>query len=107
VPSASQMDWYNAHGRTMTAEEWEDPHNRTLQYVAASTPQSEAFDRILLVVHGTEQSTDIVLPEHPDVKFYEPLWLSSHAAPREIPGVLRPGEKFTVPGMTIMLFNAE
>jgi len=107
VPNASQMDWYNAHGRTMTAEEWEDPHNRTLQYVAASTPQSEAFDRILLVVHGTEQATDIVLPEHPEVQFYEPLWLSSHPAPREIPGVLRPGEKFTVPGMTIMLFNAE
>jgi glycogen operon protein len=107
VPSASQVDWYNAHGRTMTAEEWEDPHNRTLQYVAASTPQSEAFDRILMVVHGTESATDIILPVHPGVQFYEPLWLSSHAAPREIPGVLRPGEKFTVPGMTIMLFNAE
>ena len=107
VPSASQVDWYNAHGQTMTAEEWEDPHNRTLQYVAASTPQSETFDRILMVVHGTESATDIVLPVHPGVQFYEPLWLSSHAAPREIPGVLRPGEKFTVPGMTIMLFNAE
>ncbi|GAB2821969.1 glycogen debranching protein GlgX [Alpinimonas psychrophila] len=107
VPSASQVDWYNAHGRTMTSEEWDDPHNRTLQYVVASTPQSEAFDRILMVVHGTEQATDIILPEHPEVKFYEPLWLSSHAAPRDIPGVLRPGEKFTVPGMTIMLFNAE
>jgi glycogen operon protein len=107
VPSASHVDWYDAHGRTMTAVEWEDPHNRTLQYVAASTPQSEAFDRILMIVHGTEQPTDITLPAHPNVKFYEPLWLSSHPSPREIPGVLRPGEKFTVPGMTIMLFNAE
>jgi glycogen operon protein len=107
VPDASQMDWYNAQGRTVTAPEWQDAHNRTLQFVAASTPNNEEFDQILMVVHGTEQSTEITLPNHPGIQFYEPLWLSSHPRPRDIPGALRPGEKFTVPGMTIMLFSAE
>jgi glycogen operon protein len=34
---------------------WNDPRNRTLQYDASSTPDTEAFNRILLVVHGTER----------------------------------------------------
>ncbi|MEY4102546.1 MAG: hypothetical protein RIR88_680, partial [Actinomycetota bacterium] len=107
IPSASQMDWYNAQGRTMTQEEWQDPHNRTLQFVAASTPENEDFNRILMIVHGIEQTTDVVVPEHPGVKYYAPLWFSPHPAPREIPGVLRPGETFKLNGTSILLYNAE
>jgi len=107
IPSASQMDWYNAQGKTMTAEEWDDPHNRTLQFVAASTPENEEFNRILMIIHGTEQATDVIVPQHPGVKFYAPLWFSPHPAPREIPGVLRPGETFKLNGTSILLYNAE
>jgi glycogen operon protein len=107
IPSASQMDWYNTQGKTMTAEEWDDPHNRTLQFIAASTPENEEFNRILMIVHGTEQTTDVVVPEHPGVKYYAPLWFSPHPAPREIPGVLRPGETFKLNGTSILLYNAE
>ena len=107
VPSASQMDWYNNDGLTMTAEEWDDPHNRTLQYVAASTPEKEEFNRIFMIIHGTEQPTDVIVPRHPGVTSYEPLWFSPHPAPREIPGSLRPGETFKVNGTSILLYNAQ
>lgn len=106
IPSASQMDWYNPAGKTMTAEEWDDPHNRTLQFIAASTPEQENFNRILMIVHGTEKATDVVVPQHGGVNFYEPLWFSPHPVPREIPGVLRPGETFTINGTSILLYNA-
>jgi glycogen operon protein len=107
IPNASQMDWYNSQGETMTQEEWQDPANRTLQYVAASTPKDEPFDRILMVIHGTEDAVDVVMPPHPGVKFYEPLWLSTQSAPRVTPGVLRPGETLKITGTSILLFNAE
>ena len=43
TPSASQMDWYNAAGQSMSETDWNSPQERTLQYLAASTPEHEAF----------------------------------------------------------------
>ena len=106
VPSASKVDWYNTQGETMEDEDWNDPHNRTLQYVASSTPDNEPFNRVLMIIHGTEESTQVVVPKHEDVLFYEPLWFSPHNSPRDVPGVLRPGETLTVNGTSILLFNA-
>ncbi len=57
------MDWYDQNGETMEQGKWADPGNRTLQYVAASTPDTEAYNRILLIVHGTESPIDVRLPE--------------------------------------------
>ena len=106
IPSASQVDWYNTQGEMMELEDWEDPHNRTLQYVAASTPETGDFNRILMIIHGTEQPTSVVVPKHEGVLFYETLWFSSHHTPRDVPGVLRPGETFKLTGTSILLFNA-
>ena len=64
TPSASQMDWYNADGESMTLEDWDSPAKRTLQYLAASTPEFEEFNRILLVVHGLETEVTVTLPAH-------------------------------------------
>jgi glycogen operon protein len=106
IPNASQMDWFNALGKEMSAEDWDDPKNRTLQYLAASTPVNEPLSRILLIVHGVETTADVVVPAHEGVSFYEPLWFSTNAAPREIPGVLRPGETIKVGGTSMLLFKA-
>ena len=38
----------------MTIDDWNSPDERTLQYLAASTPEFEEFNRILLVVHAHE-----------------------------------------------------
>lgn len=62
IPNASVMDWYDQNGETMEQEQWADPGNRTLQYVAASTPDTEAHNRILLIVHGTESPSMSVSP---------------------------------------------
>jgi glycogen operon protein len=106
TPSASQMDWFNAEGTTMTIDDWHSPEERTLQYLAASTPEFEAFNRILLVVHAHEDETQVVLPEHAGVTGYTRLWDSAGEEPVDDPGELAPGERFTVPPLSMHLFRA-
>ncbi|MBO9578244.1 MAG: glycogen debranching enzyme [Microbacteriaceae bacterium] len=105
VPSATQMDWYNKDGRPMTMDDWDSPAERTLQYLAASTPEFEAFNRILLVVHGLEEDVEVVLPAHEGVESYTQLWDSSvQVFPGEV--AYRPGMTVPVHGTSIQLYVA-
>ena len=105
TPSASEMAWYNSNGATMSAENWDSPAARTLQYVASSTPEVEDFNRILLVVHGLERSTRVTLPKHPGVFSYRLLWDSADDAADEVE--LKPGRRRAVSGASMQLFRAE
>lgn len=107
IPSASVMDWYDEHGETMSIERWTNPAHRTLQYVAASTPEHEAFNRILLIVHGTERPIDVTLPTIDGVSRYAPLWSSADETPRADGAALEPGDVVAVPGTSMHLFLAE
>ncbi|MGN6501635.1 MAG: glycogen debranching protein GlgX [Pseudolysinimonas sp.] len=104
IPSASQMDWYNKQGLSMSLEDWDSPAERTLQYLAASTPEFEEFNRILLVVHGLETTVTVTLPEHEGVTGYTLLWDSSQddAAPT----VHAPGEELVLGPTSMRLFRA-
>lgn len=104
TPSASQMDWYNAEGVTMSTDDWDSPSARTLQYIAASTPEVEEFNRILLIVHGREQTTKVTLPRHRGVKSYTLLWDSADDAAEELE--VRPGRRHSVSGASMQLFRA-
>lgn len=107
VPSASQLDWYNALGDTMTIDEWNDPSQRTLQFLAASTPEFEDFNRILLVVHASETIAEALLPVHPGVDEYELLWDSGRDAPDGDQGRrYAPGDRLTMAPQTMQLFRA-
>lgn len=106
VPSATQMDWYNKEGLSMSSEDWDSPAERTLQYLAASTPEFEEFNRILLVVHGLEQDVTVCLPEHEGVSSYTLLWDS---AQDDISSALLehgPGSELLVTGASMKLFRA-
>ncbi len=106
VPSATQMDWYNKDGEPMTMADWDSPSERTLQYLAASTPEFEAFNRILLVIHGLEADVNVVLPTHDGVSAFTLLWDSAHEVfPGEV--AFRPGMTVPIAGTSIQLFRAE
>jgi len=107
TPSASVMDWYDEHGETMSSDRWTNPSHRTLQYVAASTPEVEEFNRILLIVHGFESPAEVTLPEIEGVTRYVPLWSSSDETPSDTGADRAPGEVVTVPGTSMHLFRAE
>jgi glycogen operon protein len=104
VPSATQMDWFNKEGLSMSSSDWDSPTERTLQYLAASTPEFEEFNRILLVVHGQEAEETVCLPEHEGVVSYELLWNSAddHAASQ----THAPGTELVIAPTSMQLFRA-
>jgi glycogen operon protein len=104
VPSASQMDWFNKDGVSMSIEDWDSPAERTLQYLAASTPEFEEFNRILLVVHGLESDETVTLPHHEGVSAYTLLWNS--AADDASAAEHEPGARLEIAGTSMQLFRA-
>lgn len=107
IPSASVMTWFDARGKPMSAHAWSDPESRTLQYFATSTPEAEALNRILLVVHGSEQPKDVVLPQHEGVQRYVSLWSSADERPLREEHAHEPGTVFPLAGTSMHLFRAE
>ena len=107
VPSATQMDWYNKQGQSMSEEDWDSPAERTLQYLAASTPEFEDFNRILLIVHGLEDDVTVILPEHEGVASYTLLWDSADEDGSEAATEHEPGGELTVAGASMQLFRAQ
>ena len=104
VPSATQMDWFNKEGASMSIEDWNSPQERTLQYLAASTPEFEEFNRILLIVHGLEAEETVCLPQHEGVTSYELLWNSADdSAASEVHA---PRTSLTLAPASMQLFRA-
>ncbi|MCU1417064.1 MAG: glgX [Schumannella sp.] len=106
IPSASQMDWYNKQGLSMSLEDWDSPAERTLQYLAASTPEFEEFNRILLVVHGLETTVTVTLPEHEGVAGYTLLWDSSRDDLSGLDAEHVPGEELELGPTSMRLYRA-
>jgi glycogen operon protein len=106
VKSASQMDWYNTEGRSMNDSDWNSPESRTLQYLAASTPEFEEFNRILLIVHGLESDVTVTLPEHSGVEGYTLLWDSAEDDLSEVELEQLPGSEVRIAGASMQLFRA-
>ena len=104
VPSASQLDWFNKEGASMSIEDWDSPTERTLQYLAASTPEVEEFNRILLIVHGLEEPETVCLPEHEGVTSYELIWNS--ADDNAATEFHVPGSGLTLAPASMQLFRA-
>ena len=108
IPNASVMDWYDQDGATMEPGQWTDPGNRTLQYVAASTPDKEPANRILLIVHGTEAPIDVRLPEEIEgASRFVSLWSSADERPSEAEETYAPGDVLPIPGTSMRLFRVE
>ncbi|MGV8884210.1 MAG: glycogen debranching protein GlgX [Microbacteriaceae bacterium] len=106
VPSATQMDWYNPEGLSMSEDDWNSPATRTLQYLAASTPEVEEFNRILLIVHGLEHDVTVTLPEHEGVTSFTLLWDSAARSPDETPDDVGPGSEVTITATSMRLYRA-
>ncbi len=106
VPSATQMDWYNKQGEAMSMDDWDSPTERTLQYLAASTPEVEEFNRILLIVHGLEDEVTVTLPAHSGVTGYTLQWDSSHDDITGLAAEHLPGERLRVGPTSMLLLRA-
>ncbi|THG31708.1 glycogen debranching protein GlgX [Naasia lichenicola] len=103
TPSATEMNWYSASGMEMSTDDWNSTQTRCVQYLAASTPEFEDFNRVLVVVHGAEQELAVVLPAHDDVTRYELLWSSGE---HDEGAQHAPGDVFAASGPTLTVFRA-
>lgn len=107
IAGASEMDWFDSSGLPMSEDDWNSPEARTLQYLAASTPEHEEFNRILLIVHATEAPTTVTLPSHEGVTRYELLWDSSNDALGSGEAqFFAPGDAISIAGTTMRLLRA-
>lgn len=105
VETASQMEWFDAGGSTMSIDDWNSPEARTLQFLASSTHATDGFNRILLAFHGLETEVELTLPFHSGVSNYRLLfdsafdWIkqSNHA----------PGSVVTMSGTSMRLYWAD
>ena len=107
TPSASVMQWYDEHGQTMSGQRWTDASHRTLQYVAESTPETEAPNRILLIVHGSERPIDVTLPAFSDATRLVSLWSSEDETPSVTEHEYAPGDVIPVGPTSMRLFRVE
>ncbi|WP_066519684.1 glycogen debranching protein [Curtobacterium ammoniigenes] len=103
--SASRMTWYGTDGHPMTSEGWDQPLHRALQYFVESTPEYEPYDRVLVVVHGSGRTRDIVLPPRDDVSAYRLAWTSEKH--RDHDRRRPPGQIFTAYGPGIHVFEID
>ena len=90
----------------MSEEDWGSPAERTLQYLAASTPEFEELNRILLIVHGLEDDVTVTLPDHAGVSGYTLLWDSAVEDATECMTEHVPGDDLIVAGTSMQLFRA-
>jgi len=101
--SANEISWADAAGEDMRPDEWDDPHVRTVQYVARSTPEHEGPNTVLVLVHGAETTAAVVLATLEGVARWEPLWTSDDSAELV---ALEPGAEVLVSGPTVAVWRA-
>lgn len=106
TPSASRMEWFNADGHHMDADDWNRTGVRTLQFFASSTPEFEEHNQTLTIVHGSGANIDLTLPSPSGVSSYRLAWDSSWPRPQHSDIEWLPGQTVTVTGMSVVLLVA-
>ena len=101
------MDWYDERGEMMSGARWADPTHRTLQYLATSTPELEAPNRTLLVVHGNERGVTVHLPAVDGVARYRSVWSSEDEHPSPEVTTHEPGSSVELGPTSMRLFVAD
>ncbi len=105
VAGSSRMEWFNAFGAPMTIEDWEHAHDRTVQYMAESTPIDEPYSRVLVMLHGSTRDAQVTLPNADGVEAFELLW--SSADDRHDGEVHVPGDTVTVQPMSLRVYRVD
>ncbi|MEN9749537.1 MAG: hypothetical protein RL149_615 [Actinomycetota bacterium] len=97
--------WYNVFGQIMTEEDWHNPENRTFSKYGASLEADGRLNRVLLVVHGTEEEIEFTLPGELEATALELLWDSSLERPTDSKPTAMPGDVIVLPPASIRLYN--
>lgn len=105
VAGSSRMEWFNAFGAPMTIDDWDHAHDRTVQYMAESTPIDEPYSRVLVVLHGSPREAQVTMPNADGVERYALLWSSAddrHDGEEQVPG-----DTVTVEPMSLRVYRVD
>jgi len=98
--------WYNQTGGLMTDEDWNSSETRIIQRLNEHLDQDGNQNLTLLVINGSEDSTEVTLPVWETVQGYELLWNSADELPKPGSSKLNPGDNVAISECSVALFRA-
>jgi glycogen operon protein len=81
TPATDRIRWYNSSGNLMTIEDWNNPEVRTVARFSEHDNGDGTYDRLLLIIHGREEETKVLLPLEIEQQTFELLWDSALETP--------------------------
>lgn len=100
------LKWYNSSGQIMTDDDWHNPECRTISRFSQRVFGDGSKNALLLIVHGSETSTDLTLPNIEGINQYELIWNSAHEVPQPSEARQAAGSAVEVSGTSMLLFRA-
>jgi glycogen debranching enzyme len=100
------LKWYNAAGEIMSTDDWHNTECRTISRYSLHIAANGEKNSMLLVIHGVEKTTEVILPAADGVTGYEMLWNSAHDVPRASTQIYLPGDTVNLSGTSMQLFRA-
>jgi glycogen operon protein len=100
------LKWYNSSGEIMTDDDWHNPECRTISRFSQRVFDDGSTNSLLLVVHGSENSTQLTLPNIEGISQFELLWNSAHEVPQASEAKLATGAAVDLSGTSMLLFRA-
>ena len=100
------VKWYNSAGEIMTDENWHDAECRTLTRYTEHLNGDGSRSSMLLVIHGSEKATEVVLPSELGFESYQLLWNSAYDLPKPATETTPAGSAVKLTGTSMQLFKA-
>lgn len=79
---SDRMRWFSASGELMSDADWFDDQCRTLSRLTDHLLPDGSLQSLVLIVHGSEQPQQVMLPKLSEFSGFELLWDSSWERPK-------------------------
>ena len=88
----------------MSIDDWHNSERRSLQRLAYHLRNDGSRQGIHLVINGTEDVENVILPRFKDINEYELLWDSAQELPPKRSIILKAGAKLRMVETSMQLF---
>jgi len=100
---STDLGWFDAAGRPMTAQAWADPASRTVSMLLDGADLGE--DSMLVLCHGGAHMLEVTLPTPAGLTAYELLWDSVWERPQAPQPAALAGRSFPVTAASMRIYR--
>jgi len=100
---STDLGWFDAAGRPMTAQAWADPASRTVSMLLDGADLGE--DSMLVLCHGGAHMLQVTLPTPAGLTAYELLWDSVWERPQAPQPAALAGRSFPVTAASMRIYR--